>query len=101
MHVPIHVGRHVGVANNTEHPSCLVVTKCQFVGPVCDARPSRRVEELLRRDIQRVAVNMAFSSACIRPESAASGPVRSRFIVSLRARFGRRTIAALTGGLAP
>ena len=44
---------------------------------------------------------MPFSSVCNRPVSAASGAVRSRFIVSLRVRFGRRTIAALTGGLAP
>jgi hypothetical protein len=44
---------------------------------------------------------MPFSSVCNRPVSAASGAVRSRFIVSLRVRFGRCTIAALTGGLAP
>jgi hypothetical protein len=30
----------------------------QFIGPVGDARPLRRVEELLRRDVQRVGVDV-------------------------------------------
>ena len=58
LQVPIDVGRHVRVANDAEHPPCLVVTRRQLVGPVGDAGPSGRVEELLRRDIQRVAVDM-------------------------------------------
>jgi len=51
VHVPIHVGWHVGVANDAEHAPCLVITRGQFFGPVSDASPSRSVEKLLWRDI--------------------------------------------------
>ena len=65
LQVPIDVGRHVRVANDAEHPACLVDTRRQLVGPVGDARPSRRVEELLRRDIQGVGIDMrAAAHAC-------------------------------------
>ncbi len=53
---PIHVGRHVGVANDPEHPGGLVDAWRQLVGPVGDVRPLRRVEELLRRDVEGVRV---------------------------------------------
>ena len=37
----------------------------QLVGPVGDARPLRRIEELLRRDVQRVAVDVrSAADAC-------------------------------------
>ena len=41
------------------------IARRELVGPVGDARPTRRVEELLRRDIQRVRVDMrAAADAC-------------------------------------
>jgi hypothetical protein len=62
---PIHVGRHVWIANDAEHSSCLVDARRQLVGPICDARPLRRIEELLRRDIQRVGIDVrAAAHAC-------------------------------------
>ena len=52
LHDPIDVGRHVRVADDAEHPRRLVDVRRQLVGPVGDARPLRRVEELLRRHVQ-------------------------------------------------
>jgi hypothetical protein len=46
------IEQHVG------GPPCLVVTRRQFVRPVGDVRPSRRIDELLRSHTQRVAVDM-------------------------------------------
>ena len=57
-HDAIDVGGHVRVANGAEHPRRLVEMRRQLVGPVGDARPLRRVEELLRGDVQRVGVDM-------------------------------------------
>ena len=54
----VHVGGHVRVAHDAEHPSCLIDARRQLLGPVGDARPFRRIEELLRRDIQRVRIDM-------------------------------------------
>ena len=54
-----------GIADDAEHPPRLVVARRELVGPVGNARPSGCVEELLRRDIQRVAVDMrAAADAC-------------------------------------
>src|SRR5271167_4605920 len=50
-HIPIDVGGQVWIANDTKHPPCLVIARCQLVGPIGDCRPSRCVEELPRRDI--------------------------------------------------
>ena len=58
LHIPIDVGRQVGITNDAEHSPCLVVTRRQFVGPVGDRRPFRRIEELFRRDVERVAVDV-------------------------------------------
>ena len=58
MHVPVHIGGQVGVADDAEHPPRLVDVRSQFVGPVRDARPFRRIEKLPRRDVQRVGVDM-------------------------------------------
>ena len=58
LHDAIDVGGHVRVANDAEHPRRLVEMRRQLVGPVGDARPLRRVEELLRRDVQRVGVDV-------------------------------------------
>ena len=58
LHDAIDVGGHVRVANDAEHPRRLVEVRRQLVGPVGDARPLRRVEELLRRDVQRVGVDV-------------------------------------------
>jgi hypothetical protein len=55
---PVDVGRHVRVANDAEHPSRLIETRRQLVGPIGDAGPFRRVEELLRRHIQRVGIDV-------------------------------------------
>jgi hypothetical protein len=43
LHVPVHVGGQVGVANDAEHPARLVDIRRQLVRPVRDARrtPSR------------------------------------------------------------
>ena len=56
---PIDVGGHVRVADDAEHPASPGPdVRRQLVGPVGDARPLRRVEELLRRDVQRVGVDV-------------------------------------------
>ena len=55
---PIDVGGHVRVANDPEHPGRLVEVRRELVGPIGDAGPFRRVEELLRRDVQRVGIDM-------------------------------------------
>jgi hypothetical protein len=63
--VPVHVGGQVGVADDAEHPARLVQIRGQLAGPVGDACPLRRVEELPRRDVQRVGVDVgAAADAC-------------------------------------
>src|ERR1700738_1468857 len=69
--------------------SCLVWAN-EIVGSSGAVIPAAASASVSRRE-------MPFSSVCNRPESGASGAVRSRFIVSLRVRFGRRPIPALTG----
>ena len=65
LQVTIDVGGQVGVANDAQHPSCLVDERRELVAPVGDARPSLRIEELLRRDIQGVGIDMrAATDAC-------------------------------------
>jgi hypothetical protein len=58
LHDPIDVGGHVRIANDAEHPGCLVQMRRQLVGPVGDVRPLPGVEEPLGRDIQGVGVDM-------------------------------------------
>ena len=66
---PIHVGWHVRIANDAEHSCCLIDAWRHFVGPVGNARPSWRVEELFRRDVQGVAIDMrAAAHACARED---------------------------------
>ena len=55
---PVDVRGHVRVADDAEHPRRLVEVRRQLVGPIGDAGPFRRVEELLRRDVQRARIHM-------------------------------------------
>ena len=58
VHDPVDVGGQVRVADDAEHAPRLVDVRRQLVGPVRDARPLRRVEELLGRHVQRVGVDV-------------------------------------------
>jgi hypothetical protein len=69
----VDVRGQVGVADDAEHPGCLVDVRRQLVGPVGDARPCRRVEELLGRDVQGVGVD-------VRPATD-TGPAEDQHIV--------------------
>ena len=58
VHHAIDVGGHVRVADDAEHPRRLVEVRRELVGPVGDAGPLARLEELPRRDVQRVGVHV-------------------------------------------
>ena len=55
---PVDVRGHVRVAHDAEHPPGLVEVRRQLVGPIGDAGPFLRVEELLRRDVHRARVDV-------------------------------------------
>ena len=62
---PVDVRGHVRVADDAEHPRGLVEVRRQLVGPIGDAGPFLRVEELLRWDVHRARIHMrAAADAC-------------------------------------
>src|SRR5262249_29569723 len=58
LEISIDVGRWLGIAHDAQHAPGLVITRGQLVRPIGNACPSRRIEELLWRHIQGVAIDM-------------------------------------------
>ncbi|CAB4873945.1 unannotated protein [freshwater metagenome] len=69
-----HVTRsHGGVLGNPKHSGCLIVERCQLIGPVSDVNPLRVGEVLLARHVQGIRI--------VQTPTADSGPGKYHHIL--------------------